>query len=120
MAEEEAEEVDEYLLGIEVRDLDNLRTTEIGVVVTNEDGVVFEGSYNKYGQWLTDETLPVDEYTITLDTPAGTVAEINETVALQSAMATKEENIFTIVVNAENLGSLEAVYGAFRLSRSRR
>src|SRR5699024_9037062 len=54
-------------------------------------------------------------YTITLTTPEGTVAEINDTVASQRAVATDEENVFAIEVNEENQGSLSAVFAAFRL-----
>jgi hypothetical protein len=108
-------EVEQYLLGVEVRGLDDRRTDAVDILVTNADGEVFSGDYNQYLQWLTDEELPVGEYTISLTTPEGTVAEINETVASQHAVATDEENVFTIVVNAENRGSLEAVYAAFRL-----
>ncbi|HLR92582.1 MAG TPA: LPXTG cell wall anchor domain-containing protein, partial [Atopostipes sp.] len=109
------EEVETHRLGVEVRDLDNLRTDEVEIVVTNADGDVFEGSFNEYLQWLTEDELPVGVYTITLTTPEGTVAEINDTVATQAAEATDEDNVFTILVNEENRGSLSAVYGAFRL-----
>src|SRR5699024_2746249 len=104
-----------YPLGVEVRDLDNKRTDDVDIVVTNEDEEVFTGSYNDYLQWFTDEELPEGLYTITLTTPEGTVAEINDTVASQRAVATDEENVFTIEVNEENQGSLSAVFAAFRL-----
>lgn len=113
--EETPEEIDSYFLGLEIRDLDNKRTDEVAVTVTNEDDEVFTGSYNEYKQWLTDEAIPAGTYTITLDTPEGTVAEINDTVATQRAVATDEDNVFTIEVNAETQGNLSAVYGAFRL-----
>src|SRR5699024_2288239 len=108
-------EVTTYQLGVEVRDLDDKRTDKVDVVVTNQEGEVFNGSYNQYKQWLTDEELPEGLYTITLTTPEGTVAEINDTVASQRAVATDEENVFSIEVNEENKGSLSAVFAAFRL-----
>src|SRR5699024_6620628 len=104
-----------YPLGVEVRDLDNKRTDDVDIVVTNEEEEVFAGSYNDYLQWFTDEELLEGLYTITLITPEGTVAEINDTVASQRAVATDEENVFTIEVNEENQGSLSAVFAAFRL-----
>src|SRR5699024_9783061 len=53
-------------------------------------------------------------YTITLTTPEGTIAEINDTTD-QYAVATDEENVFTILLNDENLGYGSSIYGAFRL-----
>jgi len=104
----------EYRLGVEVRDLDGRRTNEVEIVVTNTEGEVFSGSYNQYLQWLTDEELPMGQYTITLTTPEGTVAEVNDSTQ-QYAIPTDEENVFTINLNEENLGSSSAIYGAFRL-----
>lgn len=108
-------EIETHLLGLEVRDLDNVRTSDVGVEVTNEDGDVFTGTYNQYKQWFSNNELPEGTYTITLTTPEGTVAESNDTVASQYAVATDKENVFTIEVNAENKGNLSAVFGAFRL-----
>src|SRR5690625_4166697 len=108
-------EVETYPLGIEVRDLNGVRTDDVGIIVENEDGEIFTGSYNQYNQWRSEEELPEGLYTITLDTPEGTLAEINDTVASQHAEPTDEENIFTISVNAENQGNLSAVFAAFRL-----
>src|SRR5699024_1940102 len=108
-------EVETYPLSVEVRDLDNKRTGDVDITVTNENDEVFTGSYNDYLQWFTDEELPEGLYTITLDTPNGTYAEINDTVASQRAVATDEENVFTIEVNEENQGNLSAVFAAFRL-----
>src|SRR5699024_10795598 len=104
-----------YPLGVEVRDLDNKRTDDVDIIVTNEEEEVFSGSYNDYLQWFTDEELPEGLYTITLDTPKGTYAEINDTVSSQHAESTDEKNIFTIMLNDENLGSLSAIFAAFRL-----
>jgi len=112
---EQIPEIETYPLNVEVRGLDGTRTTDVGVTVTNEEGEFFTGSYNEWGQWLTDEELPEGSYTITLDTPTNTVAEINDTVAAQSAVATDQDNVFTIDVNEETQGSLSAVYGAFTL-----
>lgn len=112
---EEPVEIESHLLGVEVRGLNNLRTDDVEIVVTNEDDEVFSGDYNEYLQWYTDEELPVGVYTITLTTPEGTIAEINDTVPTQSAEATDEDNVFTILVNAENRGNLSAVFAAFRL-----
>src|SRR5699024_9368122 len=50
-----------------------------------------------------------------LDTPVGTVAEINESSASQRAEPTDEENVFTLLVNEENLAGLSRIYGAFNL-----
>src|SRR5699024_4460919 len=87
-----------YPLGIEVRDLDNKRTDDVDIVVTNEEEAVFAGSYNDYLQWFTDEELLEGLYTITLDTPNGTYAEINDTVASEHAEPTDEKNVFTIML----------------------
>ncbi|MFL2128215.1 hypothetical protein, partial [Ruoffia sp. FAM 26255] len=103
-----------YQLGVEVRGLDGTRSDEAGITVTDADGVVFEGEYNEYLQWLTSEELSEGNYTITLDTPEGTVSEINDTTN-QYAVATDEDDVYTIELNDENLGSSSAVYGAFRL-----
>lgn len=77
--------------------------------------VVFEGAYDEYHLWTTAETLFPGQYTITLQTPEGTVAEINDTASSQAAVATDEENVFTLDVSTENKGSLSRVFGAFRL-----
>src|SRR5699024_3951676 len=76
---------------------------------------LYNSSYNQYKQLLTQEELPESLYTITLTTPEGTVAEINDTVASQRAAATDEENMFTILLNDENLGYGSSIYGDFRL-----
>src|SRR5699024_11225153 len=107
-------EVTTYQLGVEVRDLDDKRTDKVDVVVTNQEGEMFSGEYNEYLQWLTDEELLKGLYTITLTTPEGTIAEINDTTD-QYAVATDEENVFTILLNDENLGYGSSIYGAFRL-----
>lgn len=106
-----------YQLGVEVRGLVGTRTDEAGITVTDADGVVFEGEYNEYLQWLTDEELTEGTYTITLDTPEGTVSEINETTN-QYAVATDDDDVYTIELNENNLGSSSAIYGAFRLIES--
>ena len=105
----------EYPLGVEVRDLNNRRTSDVEILVEDEDGVVFEGTFDEYNLWTTTEDLPVGSYTITLTTPEGTVAVINDTAASQAAVATDTDNVFTIEVNAETLGSLSRVFGAFSL-----
>lgn len=104
----------EFPLGVEVRGLDGRRTDDVEVTVSDDDGEVFAGSFNDYGQWLTEEGLPAGEYTITLDTPEDTVAVINEDVQ-QFAEATDEDNVFRIELNESNLGTSSAIYGAFRL-----
>lgn len=104
----------EYRLGVEVRGLDGRRTNAVGVLVTNGDNEVFEGSYNEYLQWVTEEDLPAGEYIITLTTPEGTVAEMND-IASNYAVPTDEENIFTIQLSEANLGHSSTIYGAFRL-----
>src|SRR5699024_10044456 len=103
-----------YQLGVEVRGLDGTRTDEVGITVADVDGVTFEGAYNEYLQWLTTEELLAGQYTITLDTPEGTVSEINDTTN-QYAVATDEDDVYTIELNEDNLGSSSAVYGAFNL-----
>src|SRR5690625_1824035 len=108
-------EVATYPLGVEVRGLNDRRTDDVWITVTNEDGEVFEGSYNQYGQWLSNSELPEGLYTITLDTPSGTIAQVNDSVTNQVAEPTDETNVFTIMVNDEALGNLSSVYGAFRL-----
>src|SRR5699024_11028411 len=84
---------DTFTLGVEVRGLDDRRTDEVGVTVTNNDGDEFTGSYNEYLQWLTDEELPEGTYIISLDTPVGTVSEINDTTN-QYAVATDEDDVY--------------------------
>ncbi len=95
-------------ISVEVRDLDNLRTDQVTITITDEDGQVFRGSYNEYKQWTTNMTqfatankaiLSAGTYTITLsDLPEDTRAVINDTVATQQAVATDEDNVFTLVV----------------------
>ena len=101
-----------YQLGVEVRGLDDTRTDSVLITVTDSDGVVFEGAYNEYFQWLTDNELPVGTYIITLDTPEGTESEINETTN-QYSVSTNETDVYTIEISEENLGSSSAIYGAF-------
>src|SRR5699024_1354914 len=105
----------EYEIGVEVRDLAGRRTSDVEVVVEDADGTVFEGTFDQYNLWATNEEVLPGTYTITLDTPAGTVAEINDTVASQMAVETDEENVFTLEVNKNTLGNLSRVFGAFRL-----
>src|SRR5699024_12190244 len=93
-----------YQLGVEVRGLDGTRSDEAGITVTDDDGVVFEGEYNEYLQWLTNEELNEGTYTITLDTPAGTVSEINDTTN-QYAVATDEDDVYTIELNEDKEGN---------------
>lgn len=107
--------VNEYPVGVEVRDLNNQRTADVEISVADEDGVVFEGSYDEYNLWTTADTLLPGTYTITLVTPEGTYVEINDTVASQTAVATDEENVFTLDVSTANKGNLSRVFGAFRL-----
>src|SRR5699024_12774824 len=78
-----------YLLSVELRGLDGTRSDEAEITVTDADGVVFEVEYNEYLQWLTSEELSEGNYTITLDTPEGTVSEINDTTN-QYAVATED------------------------------
>src|SRR5699024_6293360 len=103
-----------YQLGVEVRGLDGTRTDEVGITVADVDGVTFEGAYNEYLQWLTTEELLAGQYTITLDTPEGTVSTINDTTN-QFAIPADETNVYNIILNEENLGSSSAIYGAFNL-----
>src|SRR5699024_942168 len=71
--------IETHPLGIEIRDLAGRRTSDVTIYVQDEDGVVFSGSYNQYAQWITDEELPVGEYTITLRTPENTYAVVQDT-----------------------------------------
>ena len=103
-----------FRLGAEVRGLDGTRTDEVGITVADVDGVTFEGAYNEYLQWLTTEGLLAGQYTITLDTPEGTVSTINDTTN-QFAIPADETNVYNIILNEENLGSSSAIYGAFNL-----
>lgn len=107
--------VNQYPIGVEVRNLENQRTADVDITIADENGVVFEGAYDEYHLWTTAETLLPGQYTITLQTPEGTVAEINDTASSQAAVATDEENVFTLDVSTENKGSLSRVFGAFRL-----
>src|SRR5690625_2486656 len=106
--------INTHPLSVEVRDLNGRRTDDVTVYVQNEDFNVFEGSYNEYNQWLTNEELPAGTYRITLETPDNTYAVINDSTQ-QYATPTDEENVFTIVLNDENLGNSSAIYGAFQL-----
>lgn len=105
----------DYQLGVEVRDLNNQHTSDVSIEITDADGEVFSGTFNDYNQWRTDADLPAGEYTITLTTPEGTIAEINDTVASQRAIATDVDNVFTIQIKEENLAGLSRIFAAFRL-----
>lgn len=106
--------IETHPLGIEIRDLAGRRTSDVTIYVQNEDGTVFSGSFNQNEQWITDEELPVGEYTITLETPENTYAVAQDTTQ-QHAVPTDRQNVFTIVINEENRGNLSRVFAAFQL-----
>lgn len=103
-----------YRLGVKVTDLDGKLTDKVEVMVTNEDGVMFSGSYNKYLQWLTDDKLSKGLYTITLNTPEGTIAKIDNS-AKQFAEPTDEENVFTIRISKKHSKRKHPIFGIFKL-----
>ena len=101
-------------VAVEVRDTNNRRTDALSIELTNEKDTVFTGAYNEYKQWLSDEetVLEAGIYTIKLaNLPIETKVEINNTVANQKAVATDEENVFTLEVTEDDA----KVWAAFKL-----
>lgn len=91
-------------LGVEVRGLDNKRIDTVTIKVENEEGILFEGSYNEYKQFLVNGLKP-GTYTITLsDLPENTKAVINESAPAQIGEPTDTENVFALTLTGDEEG----------------
>ncbi|MBA5729296.1 hypothetical protein HW423_05810 [Aerococcaceae bacterium INB8] len=66
-----------FRLGAEVRGSDGRRTSDVGIMVWDANEMYYDGSYNDYLQWLTNDELPEGEYFITLTPPEGFSTELN-------------------------------------------
>ncbi|WP_159459174.1 DUF6359 domain-containing protein [Helcococcus massiliensis] len=113
---DEEPEVEMYQIGLEVRDLENMKTKDVTVEVLDKDGKLVEGNFNENLQYLTED-LDLGTYTIKLSNlPENTKAVINENT-YNKAKETENKNEFTLEVSKENLitASSNRVWGAFKL-----
>ncbi|HBY89854.1 MAG TPA: hypothetical protein DEO37_05375, partial [Aerococcaceae bacterium] len=103
-----------FRLGAEVRGLDGRRTSDVGITVWDANEMYYDGTYNEYLQWLTNDELPEGEYFITLTPPEGFSTELNLSTD-QYAMETDTPNVYSLFLSEDNLGSSSAIYAAFNL-----
>src|SRR5699024_3317243 len=103
-----------FRLGAEVRGIDGRRTSDVGITVWDANEMYYDGTYNEYLQWLTNDELPEGEYFITLTPPEGFTTELSLSTD-QYAMETNTPNVYSIFLSEDNLGSSSAIYAAFNL-----
>ena len=105
-----------YQVGIEVRDLDNKKTSDIKVEILDKDGNLVNGKFNNNLQYLTN-SLNLGTYTVKLSNlPENAKVVLNENT-FNKALETENKNEFTLEVSEENLitDSSNRVWGAFKL-----
>ena len=88
-------------IGVEIRGLDNKRTTDVTVKLFDSNDKEIEGAFNESGQWKADR-LSGGKYKVVIsELPDNTKVVLNDTVSTQIGVAGENNNEFTFEITGE-------------------